>query len=331
MQNLVERTPTVEDIENLIRVDGFSVEIWTVEPKVATALFEKYNAKNRKFRLSRAREIAKDIKQGRWRFTGDTLKVGDDLQVRDGQHRLRACELAGKPIKTLVVLGVPTEHFDAMDTGHGKTPADIFGLAGIAYAQQTAGAVNWLERLTNGNPLGDRNRRTAPYLLEVYRTKYIGLDELVAECMGVNAPVAVLNRGVQGGGFSVPMVAAFYWLFTQKSPSHANAFMEEVMKGTDGKLRGLLKEVQLRRQRLLQVGGRMKDADMALLMALAWNKFASAKNGASVPQSIFEGAVACKKVGDGGRGWPGLLPQPSKGPAPARPAPSRSTVLSHAA
>ncbi len=313
---LKERTPTVAEATALINTSTFTVEVWNIEPAVARHLFDNFNRKNRAFRLAKSRDIAKDIRQHRWRFTGDTIKIGDDKQVRDGQHRLRACDMAGRAIKSLVVLGVPTEHFDAMDTGQGKTPADIFGLAGVPYAQQTAGAANWLERLTNGSPLGDRNRRTAPFLLDAYRNRYIGLDDFVKEVIGKNGPVEVLNSGVQGGGFSVPMVAAFYWLFNEKNPKLASEFFKELTKGPDGKLRGLLAEVRSRRQRLLQVGGRMKDADMALLLVMAWNKFASAKGGASVPQGLFSGAVATKRKGDGGLFWPGVFPNPEKGSAP---------------
>jgi hypothetical protein len=52
---------------------------------------------------------ARDMKAGKWRRNGETVKIAWDDTIPDGQHRLYACMEAKVPFWCLVVTGVDPE------------------------------------------------------------------------------------------------------------------------------------------------------------------------------------------------------------------------------
>lgn len=64
---------------------------------------------------------AADMKAGRWRMTAEGIKLvgrqDDPRKLLDGQNRLRACQKAGVPFRTLVVFELEPEAQESMDSG----------------------------------------------------------------------------------------------------------------------------------------------------------------------------------------------------------------------
>jgi hypothetical protein len=98
-------------------------------PDRATKLLER-NTHNRSISGSRVEQYAADIKAGNWQLNGEAIKIADDGQILDGQHRLWAVIEAEAPIQTLLITGLPNETQETMDQGRPRSVADVLKLRG---------------------------------------------------------------------------------------------------------------------------------------------------------------------------------------------------------
>ena len=76
----------------------------TITPDEAKRLLEQ---DNRNFRKVSRGEVAKHInsmKEGKWRFNGDSIALDASGLVKDGQHRLIACMESQIPMKVFLLL-----------------------------------------------------------------------------------------------------------------------------------------------------------------------------------------------------------------------------------
>jgi hypothetical protein len=85
-------------------------------------------AKNRAVSENRADSISLQIKAGTWRENGESLVFDDKGRLMDGQHRLRGCVLADRPIICYCVFGVPYNVFSSLDQGKVRSGADLASL-----------------------------------------------------------------------------------------------------------------------------------------------------------------------------------------------------------
>src|SRR5262245_875204 len=76
-----------------------------VTPELATRLLEA-NGDNRPLTQSHVERIARQIRQGKWQFNGDTIKIASNEDVLDGQHRLWAIIEAQTAVESLIVYGI---------------------------------------------------------------------------------------------------------------------------------------------------------------------------------------------------------------------------------
>jgi hypothetical protein len=103
-----------------------------VTPEQAEQWLASANHRNRPLMETHALRIAMDIDEGRWKYQGDAIRFAVDGSLLDGQHRLKAVAIAGKPIDTDVVLGLPLDVMDCIDTGCSiRTAAQVSGLRGL--------------------------------------------------------------------------------------------------------------------------------------------------------------------------------------------------------
>lgn len=106
---------------------AYSEEVIT--PEMA-AEWLAHNTHNRAMKWSKVGAYADDIRDGRWRLNGEAIKFSSAGRLLDGQNRLQAVILAEKPIRSLVVRGLPDEAQETMDTGATRRLADVLALRG---------------------------------------------------------------------------------------------------------------------------------------------------------------------------------------------------------
>lgn len=120
-------------------------------PELATELLER-NTLNRPLSDQHVSRIARQIKAGKWRFNGDTIKIADTNDVLDGQHRLWAVIEAKAAVETILVRGIAREAFATIDTlRKPRSGSDILTLNGAhKYRSIIAAAIPWLIRWQRG-------------------------------------------------------------------------------------------------------------------------------------------------------------------------------------
>lgn len=93
----------------------------------------KLNTRNRRLNSKSSGQIASDIADGEWKFTGDTIKIATDLNgiqfLADAQHRLEGIEKGGIPVPVLIVENLDPEVTDIIDQGRPRAVGDILRMA----------------------------------------------------------------------------------------------------------------------------------------------------------------------------------------------------------
>lgn len=101
---------------------------------IAPADAERWLDKNESNRNTRARVVsayARDMENGRWQATGETIKFDIHGNLLDGQHRLSAIIASGKPQRLLIVSGLEPSVRGVIDTGAPRTGGDALRMHGI--------------------------------------------------------------------------------------------------------------------------------------------------------------------------------------------------------
>jgi hypothetical protein len=118
------------------------VEQLDITPEMAMAMLQG-NTSNRKADKKRIAQYAAEMKAGRWKFTTQTIGIGSNGRVVDGQHRLYAIVESEATLPFLVVFEADETTFDVIDTGKVRTGNDIWAIDG-----KTAPNIAAIARLT---------------------------------------------------------------------------------------------------------------------------------------------------------------------------------------
>lgn len=109
---------------------------------------------------------ARDMKAGKWRRNGETVKIARDGSVPDGQHRLYACMEAGVPFWCLVVTGVDPEDQDTIDIGIKRKFSDQLAIKNepnaVVLASVTRWSLRWLHGMRGGTNGGGSGYTPTP-------------------------------------------------------------------------------------------------------------------------------------------------------------------------
>jgi hypothetical protein len=100
-----------------------------ITPEQAKKWLEKNNGGgkgNRKFSQRQLTCLTESILRGQWVLNGETIKIGKDGSVIDGQHRLMACVKANIAIESLVVFDCDPESYNTIDKGRARTAGETF-------------------------------------------------------------------------------------------------------------------------------------------------------------------------------------------------------------
>jgi hypothetical protein len=89
------------------------------------------------------RNLATEILNKEWRFTGESIVIDDQGRLIDGQHRCEACVSSNRPIISVVVRGVDPHIIRTLDSGATRSPADVLRIHGHKYASALASALRF--------------------------------------------------------------------------------------------------------------------------------------------------------------------------------------------
>jgi hypothetical protein len=120
----------------IVSVSNFHTVIENITPDRARVMLGKMR-NPRPFSRHTAAIYAQTMRNGQWDFNGDAIRINEDDEVIDGQHRLHAVIQSGKPQKMLVMYGLKNEVFQSIDVGKRRSPGDMLAIAGYKHTINT--------------------------------------------------------------------------------------------------------------------------------------------------------------------------------------------------
>lgn len=107
------------------------IEEIDVSPELASYWLTKEIGSNRNRRPLDVTKYARDMREGRWRFTGDPIKFDTEGRLIDGGHRCTAVVESGTTQRFAVIFDLESGAMDAIDTGVRRTNADLLKINGL--------------------------------------------------------------------------------------------------------------------------------------------------------------------------------------------------------
>lgn len=170
----------------------------TMTPEWASQLLRR-NSKNRSIREYHVEAIASDIINGRWQLNPQTISVGSDGTLLDGQHRLMAIVRSQRPVKLLLIEDCPPECFATIDTGRSRTPGDVLKIEGAANGNHLAATIKLVILYENVPHLvwgGQETDRLAPKTVIVNRYSQDpgAWNDVIKRAQSVRRQVKLVNQ-----------------------------------------------------------------------------------------------------------------------------------------
>lgn len=232
-----------------------------VTPSLAEKWLKK-NTNNRDVDGDFVERYATDMRQGKWVFNGETIKIADTGRILDGQHRLMAICEAGVAITLLVITGLPESTQETMDQGRPRSLGDVFQLRGEKYYSPLATTVTVVWRWEQTGDL--LAARVKPTVAEA--TLFL---ERNPELRDSTAFAFNRRRPWMPGVYLGPL----HFLFSAADQAKADAFVDGLHTGVT---RGIEDPVHQLRERLINAYIEREDLPAKNKLALvlkAWAAF----------------------------------------------------------
>jgi hypothetical protein len=193
-------------------------ELRTITPAWARKVLKEQNTKNRAMNMKHVAKLAEEMRSGRWKINGDTIRFDDHILV-DGQHRLAAVVMSGITIQSFVVEGLPNDVFDTIDCCLKiRKPGDMLGVRGEKNCYRLASALALTDRYMTGR--GDKS-------VEYTNTE---IEELLEKYPTVRESIQI---SAKAKGLMPPsLLDACHYIFSQLDKLMADEFVTKVIKGT---------------------------------------------------------------------------------------------------
>lgn len=216
-----------------------------VYPDLARYLLTFNHPQNRKRKPAAIEKYARDMAQGYWSFTPESIVFSQAGILEDGQNRLFAVEQSGASVWLMFDFGWPSDLIERINRGSSRTNADAFSVNGYKYATVAASVVGVVRKFdqTVGTPNRWSQRLLTPSeALEDYRTSPEAYD--LAAAWGTR-----LYGSTQGLG-PTAWAAAYFVIAKVRGRETADAFFQEVVDetGEAGSASRKLKSHYLRRR-----------------------------------------------------------------------------------
>ena len=174
------------------------------------------NTANRPVDPRHVKLLADEMRSGRWKENGETIKCGCGKLV-DGQHRLLAVIESGVTIVVWLIENLSADVFDTIDIGKRRSAADTLAVRGEKQCKSLAAALTLLDQYATGRM--DRYVRYTNSEVMDLVDKYPEMRESVRICRETN-------------GLIPPRVlTACHYLFARKNQSDADSFIEQLISG----------------------------------------------------------------------------------------------------
>lgn len=247
-----------------------------ITPKMAEEWLGR-NSHNRPIRNTRVEELVGAIERGEWMVNGDAIRFAADGSLLDGQHRLWAIALAGKPVESVVTTGLATYAQETMDLGARRNLRDALTLRGEVNANMVAAIVALKWRLDQG-------------LIRTTRKPTVAQGIAVLDAHpALREAKAVASRANDRFKVSGAVVGVCWYEFASIDGDAADAFFDKLVTGTN-LMEGspiLALRRHLERMTAAGTGARANALQTHALFIKAWNAY---REGRHVDNLIWRAA-----------------------------------------
>lgn len=223
---------------------------------------------NRKPNLNHVERLSRELRTGAWRLNGESIILDPDGAVLDGQHRLLAILNTGIGAESLVVSGIPREHFPSIDGLQQKrAAAHVLGMRGERNRTVLAAAIRWYHRLQNSQLCTRNFPITNAETLDIL-SEHPGLRDSVDRCVGLRH----VTR-------AVPIMAFCHYVFSRINHHEADYFFEMLGSRENGVVRP--QAVHLLHEKLMNHRAKIRQfttEEIVYLVFRAWGAFRHAEN-----------------------------------------------------
>ena len=144
-------------------MSDFTMEIMDVTPELSRTWLQR-NKANRYISMAKARQYAKDMKNGNWQLSPEGISFDKEGNIINGQHRLTAIDISGVTVRMAIYRNVETTVFDR---GRLRTVSNILEMNGMPRTianSRITGAVNFLF----SEVVGNRTNRLTDAQMELF-------------------------------------------------------------------------------------------------------------------------------------------------------------------
>jgi hypothetical protein len=199
-----------------------------ISPANAKCILENHNNHNRPLSQFRSGQLVEQIVCGEYCVTGQTIGFDCDGELLDGQTRLNACVLSGKPIPAILSFGPPRKAFSYIDQGSKRSLSDIFAMRGLKNARALASAVSLIAGFyISGRPLQITAVNShAPWSKERlagFLEMYPSIQDSVAFAVGD------AKNDLLGKMGSIALIAASHFIFATGGPDKVAQFFDPLL------------------------------------------------------------------------------------------------------
>ena len=125
MESIIEMIKKESTFKN-----GMWVAVINITPEIAKEIL-KLNTANRCYNYHTAKRYSYDMINGNWKQNGVPIVISTDGVLKDGQHRLYACQMCNCVLEnTLVIIQSPIET-NCYDINRTRSTKDIAALEGL--------------------------------------------------------------------------------------------------------------------------------------------------------------------------------------------------------
>ncbi|MCF6441058.1 hypothetical protein L1077_16600 [Pseudoalteromonas luteoviolacea] len=115
----------VDLVDNKFKApEPITIDRVKISPALASQLLE-INIDNIPPVTSKIVLYADAMRNGRWKYNGDSIRISSDGRLLDGQNRLLACVESGATIESNIVAGLEDDVFNTIDQGRVRQKAHL--------------------------------------------------------------------------------------------------------------------------------------------------------------------------------------------------------------
>ena len=214
-------TSITEDATHM--TNKVTYEVAKIDGELAEA-FLANNLSNRSISPTTVSTYARDMKEGRWRFTGAPISFDAEGNLLDGQHRLKALIMSGTSHDFLVVRNLDAAARQAIDIGRRRSVADSLTMDQIRNGAQVASAARLILRWRTGHLRTGRTWRPSDAEIRGFVMENEGtLQDSASFAQKIRRVLPV----------SQSAVTAAHHETTRVDPGNAAIFWAKVLTGAD--------------------------------------------------------------------------------------------------